>query len=100
MYGVVRLPPAVVEPLIAASIAFVAVENLCTTELKPWRPFVVFGFGLVHGLGFAGVLCCYVGVFLMMPLGFASTAVAYKQVFGLALPKPVYQVPPPPPTFK
>jgi HupE / UreJ protein len=56
LYGVLRLPSAVVEPLIAASIAFVAVENLCTSELKPWRPFVVFGFGLMHGLGFAGVL--------------------------------------------
>jgi hypothetical protein len=56
LYGVVRLPSSVVEPLIAASIAFVAVENLFTAELKPWRPLVVFGFGLVHGLGFAGVL--------------------------------------------
>jgi hypothetical protein len=56
LYGLVRLPPIVVEPLIAMSIAFVAVENLFTSELKPWRPFVVFGFGLVHGLGFAGVL--------------------------------------------
>jgi len=56
MYGVLRLPAAIVEPLIALSIAFVAVENLFTTDLKPWRPFVVFGFGLVHGLGFAGVL--------------------------------------------
>jgi len=56
LYGVVRLPPIVVEPLIAASIAFVAVENLITTDLKPWRPAVVFVFGLVHGLGFAGVL--------------------------------------------
>ena len=44
------------EPLIALSIAFVAVENLFTTTLKPWRPIVVFAFGLVHGLGFAGVL--------------------------------------------
>jgi hypothetical protein len=50
------LPSAIVEPLIAISIAFVAVENLMTTDLKPWRPFVVFAFGLVHGLGFAGVL--------------------------------------------
>ena len=56
LYGVIRLSPAVVEPLIALSIAFVAVENLCTSELKPWRPFVVFGFGLMHGMGFAGVL--------------------------------------------
>jgi hypothetical protein len=56
MYGVIRLPSAVVEPLIAASIAFVAVENICTPELKPWRPVVVFGFGLIHGLGFSSVL--------------------------------------------
>jgi len=56
LYGVFRLSPLVVEPLIAASIAFVAVENICTPELKPWRPAVVFGFGLMHGLGFAGVL--------------------------------------------
>ncbi|MCW3061867.1 MAG: Membrane protein [Capsulimonas sp.] len=56
LYGVVRLPSSIVEPLIAASIVFVAVENVCTTELKPWRPFVVFGFGLVHGMGFAGAI--------------------------------------------
>jgi len=56
LYGVVRLPSTVIEPVIAASIAFVAIENLFTTELKPWRPFVVFGFGLVHGMGFAGAL--------------------------------------------
>ena len=56
MYGVFRLPSAVVEPMIAASIAFVAVENICTTELKPWRPAVVFCFGLIHGLGFSSVL--------------------------------------------
>jgi hypothetical protein len=56
LYNVVRLPSNIVEPLIAFSIAFIAIENLCTTKLKPWRPIVVFGFGLVHGLGFAGVL--------------------------------------------
>ena len=56
LYGLVRLPSAIIEPVIAASIAFVAIENLFTTELKPWRPFVVFGFGLVHGMGFAGAL--------------------------------------------
>ncbi len=56
LYGIFRLSPLIVEPLIALSIAFVAIENICTPELKPWRPFVVFGFGLMHGLGFAGVL--------------------------------------------
>jgi HupE / UreJ protein len=56
VYGVVSLPPSIVEPLIAASIVYVAVENILTPNLKPWRALVVFGFGLLHGLGFAGVL--------------------------------------------
>lgn len=52
--GLVRAPSAVVETVIAASIAFVAVENICREEYTRWRLFVVFAFGLVHGLGFAG----------------------------------------------
>jgi len=56
LYGVVSLPASVVEPLIALSIVYVAVENIVTPELKPWRVWVVFAFGLLHGLGFAGVL--------------------------------------------
>ncbi|HLD13929.1 MAG TPA: HupE/UreJ family protein [Burkholderiales bacterium] len=56
IYGVFSLPPTVVEPLIAASIVYVAVENVITSRLHAWRPFVVFGFGLLHGMGFAGVL--------------------------------------------
>lgn len=56
MYDVVSLPAEVVEPLIALSITFVAVENLFTTKLHVWRPIIVFVFGLLHGLGFAGVL--------------------------------------------
>ena len=45
-----------VEALIALSICYVAVENLITDKLHPWRPLVVFGFGLLHGIGFASVL--------------------------------------------
>src|SRR5205814_8038967 len=56
MYGIVSLPAKVVEPMIALSIAYVAMENLFTTELKPWRLALVFSFGLLHGMGFAGVL--------------------------------------------
>ena len=55
-YGVLQLSASIVEPLIALSIAYVGIENILTTELKPWRPAVVFGFGLLHGMGFAGVL--------------------------------------------
>ncbi len=56
IYGVVSLRPAIVEPLIALSIVYVAVENLFTDELNPWRVALVFAFGLIHGMGFAGVL--------------------------------------------
>lgn len=56
LYGVISLPASIVEPLIALSIAYVAIENIFTRKLSPWRPFVVFGFGLLHGLGFASVL--------------------------------------------
>ncbi len=56
MYGVVSLPAKVVEPMIALSIAYVAIENLVVSELKPWRLALVFSFGLLHGMGFAGVL--------------------------------------------
>ena len=55
-YGLVSLPARLVEPLIALSIAYVAIENLLTTELKSWRVALVFGFGLLHGMGFASVL--------------------------------------------
>jgi hypothetical protein len=56
LYGVVALPATVVEPLIALSIVYVAIENLRTRRLTPWRIALVFLFGLLHGLGFAGVL--------------------------------------------
>jgi hypothetical protein len=56
MLGLVQLSPSVVEPIIAASIVFVAVENVVTDRIHPWRPAVVFAFGLIHGMGFAGAL--------------------------------------------
>ncbi|MBQ4823060.1 HupE/UreJ family protein [Leisingera sp. HS039] len=54
--GVVSVNAAIVEPLIALSIVFVAVENIFARKLHSWRTFVIFGFGLLHGLGFASVL--------------------------------------------
>ena len=56
MQGIVSLPGRFVETLIALSIAWVAIENIATSKLMPWRVAVVFGFGLLHGLGFASVL--------------------------------------------
>ena len=52
--GFITPSNAVVEPLIAFTIAFVAIENLVFKDMTKWRPLVVFGFGLIHGLGFAG----------------------------------------------
>ena len=54
--GYVNIPPQVVEPLIALSIAYVAFENLASDRLSRFRLPVIFGFGLLHGLGFASVL--------------------------------------------
>ncbi|MCI2420257.1 HupE/UreJ family protein [Saccharopolyspora sp. K220] len=53
--GWVAVPSAIVEPLIALSIVYVAVENIIGGESRH-RTFVVFGFGLLHGLGFASAL--------------------------------------------
>jgi HupE / UreJ protein len=56
IYGIVELSSRIVEPLIALSIAYVAVENIASRRVHSWRIVLVFVFGLLHGLGFAGVL--------------------------------------------
>jgi hypothetical protein len=56
MYGVIKPPLQIVEPLIAFSILLLALENIYTDKVKPWRMVMVFLFGLVHGMGFAGAL--------------------------------------------
>ena len=56
LYGVIAVPPHIVEPLIALSIAYVAIENIFLSELRSWRVGLVFAFGLLHGMGFAGAL--------------------------------------------
>lgn len=54
--GWVAVPAGIVEPLIAASIVYVAVEDIVSGRFSRWRPAVIFTFGLLHGLGFASVL--------------------------------------------
>jgi hydrogenase/urease accessory protein HupE len=54
-FGLVNMSPAIVEPLIAASIVFVGLENLFSRRLAA-RWLVTFSFGLIHGLGFASTL--------------------------------------------
>jgi hypothetical protein len=56
VYGIITPPPNIIEPLIAISIVLLAVENIVSSRIKPWRMVMVFLFGLVHGMGFAGAL--------------------------------------------
>ncbi|HEX3253260.1 MAG TPA: HupE/UreJ family protein [Pyrinomonadaceae bacterium] len=54
-FGLVNISPVIVEPLIAASIVFVGLENLFSRRVAA-RWLVTFSFGLIHGLGFASTL--------------------------------------------
>jgi hypothetical protein len=56
IFGIINLPSSIVEPLIALSIAYVAIENIFYHKLTKWRLPIIFAFGLLHGLGFAAVL--------------------------------------------
>ncbi|MEO1379005.1 MAG: HupE/UreJ family protein [Pseudomonadota bacterium] len=72
--GIVTISPAIVEPLIALSIVYVAVENTMTNRITRWRPFVIFAFGLLHGLGFASVL----GEFGLAPGRFVAGLIGFN----------------------
>jgi len=54
--GWIKPNATIVEPLIALSILFTAIENIVHDKINPWRLFLIFGFGLIHGLGFAKAL--------------------------------------------
>ena len=56
MYGIIQPPAGIIEPLIAISIVLLAIENIYSDKVKPWRMIMVFLFGLIHGMGFAGAL--------------------------------------------
>ena len=95
--GVVRFPSAPTEAVIALSIVFLAAEvvrkrrwEVVLTERYPWA--VAFGFGLIHGLGFAGALS-QIGVprdevplaLLMFNVGVETGQILFIAVVGLAL---------------
>lgn len=101
MYAVIKPPAYIVEPLIALSILYVALENIFSPRLKASRIGVVFLFGLVHGMGFAGALTglglasnTYFGSLIMFNLGvelgqFAVILAAFL-VLGLPFGKKTY----------
>tara|TARA_B100001123_G_scaffold438745_1_gene574192 strand:- start:16929 stop:18056 length:1128 start_codon:yes stop_codon:yes gene_type:complete len=61
-FGLINLPTIIIEPLIAISIAYIAIENIFLSRVTGRRAIVVFSFGLLHGLGFATIL-----IELMLP---------------------------------
>ena len=50
-----KISPTIIEPLIALSIVYIAVENIYRKDYRHFRLISIFIFGLIHGLGFAGV---------------------------------------------
>jgi hypothetical protein len=92
-----------VEPLIALSIVYVAVENLRATELTRGRLALIFAFGLLHGLGFAGALASldlqtssFLATLIAFNLGvevaqLSVVAAAAGAVAIVALPGPAYR---------
>ncbi|MEZ0386370.1 MAG: HupE/UreJ family protein [Verrucomicrobium sp.] len=91
--GIVSLPDKPVEILIALSIAFIALENVLVRDLSRWRPWVIVGFGLMHGFGFAGAfvesgiplgepVIAIVGLNLGVELGQLAVVLLAAAVFG------------------
>jgi len=74
MVGVLEISARIVEPLIAFSIAYVAIENLLTHQSIKRKTIIVFIFGLIHGLGFASML----KGFEMMPDSFLTTLIGFN----------------------
>ena len=89
IFGVISLPSNLVEILIATSIAWIGIENLIVKKLNPSRLFLVFGFGLLHGLGFAGQLSEKLGDLsgkqLALPLVGFNVGVELAQICVLAI---------------
>jgi hypothetical protein len=103
MYGVIKPPTNIVEPVIALSIMYVALENIFSGKLRASRIGIVFLFGLIHGMGFASALTslglpknAYLESLLMFNLGveLGQVTVIIAAFLLLGLPfgnKPYYR---------
>jgi hypothetical protein len=74
MVDVLEVSARIVEPLIAFSIVYVAIENLMTRQSIKRKSIIVFLFGLIHGLGFASML----KEFEMAPDSFLTTLIGFN----------------------
>src|SRR5262245_1438072 len=89
----VQIPSRIVEPLIAVSIVFVGIENLLRGDIPKARRMVPFGFGLIHGFGFASALR-EAGIGsgtggIMLPLFSFNLGVELGQIMVAALALPI-----------
>ncbi len=97
MAGILSVPGRIVEPLIALSIAGVAAENLLASRVRPHRLALIFGFGLVHGLGFGGALAAVLqSSGGPLPLLAANLGVEGAQVTILLAAAAAFRLLPPP----
>jgi hypothetical protein len=88
--GWVSVPGRVVESVIAASIAYTAIENVIRPDVR-WRFLLTFGFGLIHGLGFASVLQVMLPPDdVVVPLLSFNVGVELGQLFIVSLALPLY----------
>jgi uncharacterized membrane protein len=110
VFGIIIFVLVVVALALAVGLAFIFIYPLivdhklsgfdaCKTSAKA----VMANFGGALGLmlmqalvGLVGALACYVGAFFVMPIGFAATAVAYRQVFPPGQQAPPQHYAPPP----
>ncbi len=90
--GWVHLPSRVVESVIALSIAYTAAENIVHPDVR-WRFLLTFGFGLIHGLGFASVLAELLPpTDVVVPLLCFNVGVELGQLTIVAVALPVFYV--------
>lgn len=92
--GKIPFDAGIIEPLIALSIAYVAIENLFLKELKPWRLGLIFALGLLHGMGFGSVMSelpVQPGALIVPVIGFnLGVEVAQVTILLLALAMTVW----------
>jgi hydrogenase/urease accessory protein HupE len=86
---IITIPAAIIEPLIALSIIYVAVENIWLKKLQ-WRWLLALGFGLIHGFGFAQVLQGSLGEQFILSLFSFNVGVEIGQITVLAILLPLF----------
>ena len=90
--GYISLPSRFVESMIALSIAYTAFENIIKPDVA-WRFYLTFGFGLIHGLGFASTLSVLLppsGV--IVPLLCFNVGVELGQLTIVVIALPVFYI--------